>query len=97
MKLDEEKIAAAHSALLALIQSNKFTVGELIILYGNLGYSLGASIKGYESTGPNEEELKKLYYSDPKDPGIALMMQGYLTTTWFDTLKKLETEQTKEI
>lgn len=94
MNFNADKVSNIHSKILDLLQGENFTIGELIILYGNLGYSIGASAKGYEGIGPNEEELKKLYYSDPKDPGIALMMQGYIITTWFDALSKLEEQPT---
>ena len=53
-------------------------------MYGNLGYSIGASIEEIEQgSGPTVEELQKSYYQNPT-VGTALMLQGLLTSSWYD-------------
>lgn len=80
-----EKITNCLSNILELIQNNRFKVGELILLYGNLGYSIGASIEGEAKT---IEELNKLYYTNPT-VGIALMLNGAMVNSWFDDYNKI--------
>lgn len=83
--LDPEKCSNLHSELIKVFQKNKPTISEILIVYGNLGYSLGASIGGYTEQGPGPEELKKIYYSEPKRIDVALMLQGLMITEWLDS------------
>lgn len=80
---DPEKVEEAFAQLVSVFQEQKLTVGEIIIAYGNLGYTLGASIEGYAGQGPSIEELEKLYYQNPTI-GVSLMLQSIMVTTWFD-------------
>jgi hypothetical protein len=96
MKFDEKKASQALSDLIDVFQKKKLTIGEILVVYGNLGYALGASIEGYDDKGPSISELEKLYYSNPT-PGVALMLQGVTVTTWYeDWVKKLKEKQDKE-
>lgn len=93
LQFDPDKSSELLKRLLEVFQDQecKPTVEEILVTYGCLGYSLGASIEGYDTTGPDIEELKKEYYSNPK-VGTALMLQGILVTTWLQDHK----EQTKK-
>lgn len=89
---DPEKCAKLHSELIQLFQKYSINVSELLIIYGNLGYSLGASIGGYKDKGPSLEELEKLYYAEPKRLDVALMLQGILITDWLTTYEDKEND-----
>lgn len=95
-QFDENKVAACHDDLLKIFQKYKLTVPEIIVAYGNLGYSLGASIEGFKGTGPSPQEVTKMYYANPGRIGNALMAQGILITTWYDNLLKQAAEEDKQ-
>lgn len=88
---NDEKISKTLIKVLKIINKNKLNIGELIMLYGNLGYHLGASIAGFTTSnqpGPSLHEVKQAYYENPTvDTG--LMLQGLLISSWEeDFLKK---------
>tara|TARA_B100001765_G_C19459540_1_gene318623 strand:+ start:223 stop:558 length:336 start_codon:yes stop_codon:yes gene_type:complete len=88
LAFDPEKCNSVLNKVIETFQEHKPTIGEILVIYGNLGYTLGAAMEGYESKGPNIEELKKIYEQhkqNASDPtaGEALMLQGILTTNWF--------------
>lgn len=86
---EEKKASEALDEVLAVLKKHKLRIQDLILLYGNLGYSIGASIEGLKE-GPSLEELQKLYYEKPSI-GISLMLQGMLTTSWAeDYIKQQE-------
>ena len=82
LQFDPDKCSQLLDRLLQAFQEHHPTVGEILVAYGNLGYSLGAAIEGHKSKGPDVEELKKKYYADPT-VGTALMLQGIEVTNWF--------------
>ena len=82
IEFDPEKCNQVLDRVLQAFQEHRLTVGEIIVAYGNLGYTLGAAIEGYGKKGPNIEELKQKYYTDPS-VGTALMLQGIEVTNWF--------------
>jgi hypothetical protein len=85
---NDNKVGAILTKVMKLLNKNNMTIPELIMFYGNLGYHVGASIAGYQGTGPSLEELKKLYYSNPT-VDVGLMLQGLLITSWEeDYIKK---------
>jgi len=90
LKFDNKKTSLMLIELLKVFQNHKPTVGELLVAYGNLGFSLGASIGGYEGKGPSVEELKELYYKDPHRIDVALMLEGLTVTTWFESWEDLQ-------
>jgi hypothetical protein len=78
---DEQKVSAAVEKIMKLLNKTKLNIPELLVLYGNLGYHIGASIAGLDSKGPNIEELKRAYYQNPT-VDVGLMLQGMLITAW---------------
>lgn len=80
--MDNNKINDCLKKAITLINDMQLSTGEISLLYGRLGYSLGASIEGYEGTGPNVKELESEYYSHPR-LGLAMMLQGLLATSWY--------------
>ena len=84
LEFDPSKVNQAYEELVAVFQKYKLGVGEILIAYGNLGYTLGASIDGHAEQGPNTEELQKLYYSNPT-VGVAMMLSGLTITSWYET------------
>jgi hypothetical protein len=95
-KFNEKKANQALGDVLEAFQKNKLTVGEILVVYGNLGYALGASIEGFDEKGPSFSELNQLYYTKPT-PGVALMLQGVTVTSWYqDWVKKLKEITDKE-
>lgn len=79
---DEEKVTKALNKILKIINKSQLNIAEMLVLYGNLGYHLGASIAGFSGAeGPSLEVVKQAYYQDPTiDTG--LMLQGLLITNW---------------
>lgn len=80
---NDKKVAKTVAAILKLINKSKLNIPELIILYGNMGYHIGASMAGLNRTGqgPGLEELKREYYSNPTID-VGLMLQGLIITEW---------------
>lgn len=84
LSFDPERCTQVLEELVEIFRKHKPTVGEILIAYGNLGYTLGASIGKYEK-GPSIEELEELYYKEPGRLDVALMIQGLQTTTWYES------------
>ena len=95
LEFNLEKVSDTHEKIIEVFQEAKLTVGEILVLYGNLGYTLGASIEGFKDKGPAIEELQKKYYTSPS-PGIALMLQGAEITTWYGDWEKIQLGKTEE-
>ena len=96
LEFDPEACNALYEDLVKVYQKHKPTVGSILINYGNLGYTLGASIQGYKDEGPSVEELNKMYYSNPS-LGIALMLQGVTIVSWFSSWEEQQVKkETKE-
>ena len=85
--IDLEKTDKAYTELIEIFQKYKLNVKEILLAYGNLGYSLGASIGGYHQKGPSPEQLQHLYATNPT-VDVALMIQGVQTTFWADDVGK---------
>ena len=77
----DKKITDNLTKIMKILNKNKLTIPELILLYGNLGYHIGASIAGFKDQGPSLEELKKEYYTNPAID-VGFMLQGLLITSW---------------
>ena len=80
-RTNDKKVASTVDKLMKLINKQKLNIPELLVMYGNLGYHLGASIAGISGKGPSLEELKHENYSNPT-VDVGLMLQGLLITTW---------------
>lgn len=83
-----EKCEQLYEDLVKVFQDHKPTVAEILVALSNLTYTIGASIEGYEGSGPGLDALQKIYYSDPGKIGVALMLQGFTMATWFDDYKQ---------
>jgi hypothetical protein len=83
--INSEKTSEVLDKMLEVLKENKLNTLELIVLLSNLGYSIGASIEGFENSGPSFEELQKMYYSNPT-VGVALMNQAMLLSSWISQL-----------
>lgn len=86
-RVSKAKIDKAYSELVKVFNKHKLTVPEILIAYGNLGYTLGASIGGYKDKGPSAKDLELMYATKPTID-VALMLQGMTTTLWVDDLSK---------
>lgn len=95
LEFDPDKVNRVYEKLVEIFQEEKLTVGEIIIAYGNLGYTLGASIEGYHEKGPSPEELEKLYYSHPT-LGVALMVQAMTVTGWYEQWEKQQVNKVQD-
>lgn len=85
--ISKNKVDKLYSDIVKLFQKQKPTLKEIIVVYSNLGYTLGASIGGYKDKGPKFEELELLYATKPTID-VALMMQALTMSTWIDDLDK---------
>jgi hypothetical protein len=83
--IDAEKTSEVLDKILEVLRENKLNTLELIVLLSNLGYSIGASLEGFQGNGPSFEELQKMYYSNPT-VGVALMNQAMLMSSWLSDL-----------
>lgn len=92
-QVDDKKVAKVISKLFKTINRAKLSIPELLVLYGNLGYHLGASMAGCRDNGPSIQDLKRAYYENPTvDTG--LMIQGLMITDWeHDFLKSPKLSQ----
>ena len=81
IKTDDEKVSNTLQKIMKLLNKDRLTIPELILLYGNLGYHIGASIAGFKEDGPSLEELKKEYYSNPTID-VGFMLQALLIGSW---------------
>lgn len=93
--LDEEKCAKILESLLALFKEEQPTIGEVLLVYGNLGYCLGASIEGLKEKGPGLEELSEMYLKNKNNVGIALMLEGITITSWLEGHLSTQVEKDK--
>ncbi len=96
LAFDPEKVEQCYAEIVEVFRKYKLRVGEILIAYGNLGYTLGASIEGYAEKGPGAEELKKLYYTRPT-PGLGLMLQGLTITAWYDMYANTKVSKNEDI
>lgn len=83
MVVDEKKVEKVIEKLHKIINKSKPNIAEIILIYGNLGYHLGASLAGFEDEGPNIETLRQEYYRNPT-VDVGLMLQGLMITAWED-------------
>lgn len=94
-EFDTERVQECLQQMEEILASTNLNVGEILLLYGNLGYKLGANLrraiydKDFISEPPNIEELNKLYYSNPTED-LALMLTGLTVTSWLDFLLERE-------
>jgi hypothetical protein len=84
-QVEDNKVSDCLSEIVEVLQKYHFKVNDLLLLYSNLSYTLGASIDGYKEKGPSPDELEKLYYTNPT-VGIALMMTGINASVWRETI-----------
>lgn len=96
LDFDPKKCEEIYEELVGVFQDKKPTVAEIIVALSNLTYTLGASIEGYEGSGPGLDALQKIYYSEPGKIGVALMLQGFTMATWFDDYKQQVLENIEE-
>ena len=95
LEFDPDKVNRAYEKLVKIFQDEKLTVGEILIAYGNLGYTLGASIEGHQGEGPTTEELQRMYYTNPT-PGVALMIQGIHVTSWYGDWERIQLNKVQD-
>jgi hypothetical protein len=79
--MSDKNVNTALNDILEILGKKGLSVQELLVLYGNLGYYIGASIAGFQDKGPSLEEIKREYYSNPT-VDVGLMLQGMIITTW---------------
>jgi hypothetical protein len=90
--IDSDKTSECLDRIITIIKEAKLNISELVILYSNLGYTLGASIEGFKDNGPSLENLNKMYYSNPTI-GVALMLQSLLINSWSISIENNEGEE----
>lgn len=86
-EINDDDIINVIEKIKKILNKNKLTIPELIVMYGNLGYHIGASIAGLETPGPTLEVLQKEYYTKPT-VDVGLMLQGLLITDWVEDFLK---------
>mgnify|MGYP001403697655 CR=1 FL=1 len=94
LEFNPDKCSEILGQLIETFKNRSPTVNEILVIYGNLGYSLGAAIEGYKDKGPSIKELQEKYYKNPT-VGAALMLQGVEVTGWYkdyekQTIKEME-------
>jgi hypothetical protein len=79
---DEARVIKVLAKVMKVINKHNMTITDLIVMYGNLGYHIGASIAGVDpNSGPTLTELEQAYYTNPTID-VSLMIQGLQTTEW---------------
>lgn len=89
--VDVPKCENALDKLQKTFNESKLSLKELIWVYGQLGYNIGATLEGKAF---NLEEVQKEYYTKPR-LGIALQVQGLQIQTWTDAIEESRDDQTK--
>ena len=92
--LREDKVDRVLSLVLKTLNREKLTERELLMLLSTLGYSIGASMEGFTDNGPSEKKLEQQYYESPT-PGVGLMLQSLLLSTWINDIKPEEQSDDK--
>jgi uncharacterized protein YejL (UPF0352 family) len=91
-EFDTDAMAECLSELELVLQRHKLTVGELLLVCGNLLYKLGANVRrnvyeeNFIAEPPPLDAINKLYYQNPT-VDLALMLTGLTISTWLDDLK----------
>jgi hypothetical protein len=94
-EINNDAVGQTIQDIEAVLSKANLTVGELLLVYGNLGYRLGANLRRacyddkFVSEPPNLEKLNKLYYINPTED-IALMLTGLTVTAWVQSLENKE-------
>jgi len=94
---EQENANQALQELLDVLRKRNLRTQDLVVVYGNLGYALGASIEGVDQStgGPSMQELQEQYYTEPT-LGVSLMLQGYLVTSWYSQVNDMIVDLPKE-
>ena len=92
LEFDEKKVSETHAKLIEVFREAKLGIGEILTVYGNLGVTLGASIKKYPEKIPPIEEIEKEYALHP-DPGLALILQGAEVVSWYGDWERIMLEK----
>lgn len=84
---EKEKTSETLEKILEVFKQKKLRTQDIILVLGNLSYSIGAALEGHEPgfTGPTIDELNQKYYTEPT-VGVALMLQGLITVSWHDQI-----------
>ncbi len=90
------KVQKTYDALVKIFQKNKLSVKEILIVLGNLTYTLGASIGEYKDKGPGINTLQELYLKKPTID-VAMMISGLQFQHWVLDLDKKYEELKKEL
>lgn len=85
--MDAEKVSNSFEKVIKLLNSEGLTTSELVVLLGNLMYTIGASSGGYGSTGPSIDKLEELYQQNPTNISVGLMYQAWLLLAWYEEYK----------
>lgn len=81
------KVSECLEDIIGILNKHRLSYEEIVLMFSNLSYTLGASMDGYKEKGPSIDELEKMYYTKPT-AGIALMMTGMEASVWYNNLIK---------
>ncbi len=89
---DLKKVEECIRSLEKILQDQNLNVGELLLVYGNLGYKMGANLRRalsdpkFKSEPPDLDILNKLYYTNASID-VALMITSLQIVSWIDDLE----------
>ena len=75
--VSEKKVQKTYTELVNVFKKNKLNVKEILIVLGNLVYTIGASVGNYDKKGPSPSKLEELYLLKPTID-VALMIKSIL-------------------
>ena len=64
------------------------SVHEAVAVLGQVMHSMGASLAGYKDKGPTFDQLQKLYYEQPNNFAVAIMINGLLMQSWMQDINE---------
>lgn len=77
----------AIAGCLKAIGDQHLSVPEIVDVFTNVLYAVGASIEGFKDTGPSIPDVIDMYYSKPGRVGIAMMAQAiHMNQEWHKSL-----------
>ncbi len=85
--VSEKKVQKTYTELVNVFKKNKLNVKEILIVLGNLVYTIGASVGNYGEKGPSPSKLEELYLLKPTID-VALMITGLNICMWQEDLEK---------
>jgi len=93
LSFDPQRVQALMDDLMSAFKKHRPTVGEIIVVCGNLLYNLGSSIGKHGDKTFTPDELQRMYMEAPGKVDVAMMSQGMIMTAWYEDWAQIKLEE----